>query len=56
MQFKYITNIDYMYLYPSSPHKNNSNTIENKIEELGEFNSLLLVDLSCRSKLHSVIN
>ena len=23
-----ITNIDYMYMYPSSPHKNSSNTIE----------------------------
>ena len=33
MQLKYITNIDlYMYMYPSSPHKNSSNTMENKIE------------------------
>ena len=33
MQLKYMTNIDYMYMYPSSPHKNSSNTMEkNKIE------------------------
>ena len=32
MQLKYITNIDFMYMYPSSSHKNSSNTIENKIE------------------------
>ena len=32
MQLKYITNIDYRYMCPSSPHKNNSNTMENKIE------------------------
>ena len=32
MQLKYITNIDYMYMYPSSSHKNSSNTVENKIE------------------------
>ena len=28
MQLKYITNIDYMYMYPSSQHKNSSNTME----------------------------
>ena len=32
MQLKYITNIDYMYMYPLSSHKNSSNTMENKIE------------------------
>ena len=40
MQLKYITNIDDMY--PSSSNKNSSNTVENKIEWLGEFNSLLV--------------
>ena len=28
MQLKYITNIDYMYMCPSSLHKNSSNTME----------------------------
>ena len=28
MQLKYITNIDCMYMYPLSPHKNSSNTME----------------------------
>ena len=55
MQLKYITNIDYRYMYPSSSHKNSSNTMENKIDVLGEFNSLL-VDLSYRSKRHSMRN
>ena len=32
MQLKYITNIDYMNMCPLSPHKNSSNTMENKIE------------------------
>ena len=32
MQLKYITNIDYMYMYQSRSHKNSSNTMENKIE------------------------
>ena len=32
MQLKYITNNDYMYMYPPSSHKNSSNTMENKIE------------------------
>ena len=32
MQLKYITNIDYMFMYPSSSHKKSSNTMENKIE------------------------
>ena len=32
MQLKYITNIDYMYMYPSSSHKNSSNTMEKTIE------------------------
>ena len=35
MQLKYTTSIDYtmyVYMYPSSPHKNSSNTMENKIE------------------------
>ena len=32
MQLKYTTSIDYMYMYPSSPHKNSLNTKENKIE------------------------
>ena len=27
-----VTNIDFMYMYPSSSHKNSSNTMENKIE------------------------
>ena len=45
-----------MYMYPSSSHKNSSNTMENKIEYLGEFNSLLLVDLLYRSKRRSVRN
>ena len=54
MQLKYITNNDYMY--PSSSHKNSSNAMENKIEQLGEFSSLLLVDLLYRSKRHSMRN
>ena len=32
MQLKYITNIDYMDMYPSSLHKNSSNTVDNKID------------------------
>ena len=28
MQLKYITNIDYVYMYPSSSHKSSSNTME----------------------------
>ena len=32
MQLKYLTNIDYVYMYPSSSPKNSSNTMENKIE------------------------
>ena len=32
MQLNYISIIDYMYMYPSSSHKNSSNTMENKIE------------------------
>ena len=55
MQLKYIPNIYYiyMYMYPSSPHKNSSKTMENKIEQLGEFNSLILVDVLYRSIHHS---
>ena len=32
MQLKYITNIGHMYIYQSSPDKNSSNNMENKIE------------------------
>ena len=32
MQLKYIIKIDYVYMYPSSPHKSSSSTMENKIE------------------------
>ena len=32
MQLKYITNIDYMCMYPSSPHKISSNTRRCEVE------------------------
>ena len=32
MQLKYVTNIDYMYMYPSSPHKIAEIPWKNKIE------------------------
>ena len=41
MQLKYITTVDYMYMYPSSPHKNSSNTMEkirlNSLENLTQY-------------------
>ena len=54
MQVKYITNIDYMYMYPSSSHKNNSNSME-KIRSNSWENLTQYFLLTCRIVVNVIV-
>ena len=45
--------IDYMYMYPTNPHKNSSNTTGNKIEKFENLTHYYL--LTCRIVVNVIV-